>query len=414
MHRRATAAVLLPVLLLASPAWAQRDVSTGIETTFAQRVPLNIAPFSALDGTSAEDALRLEQIVTSDLEFSGVFAVQRGQIPLATNGDRQGLIEVRGALLLRGGGPHFEGRVIDVGSKEQIGGKRYNFDEAQTRQIAHHFADEVVRMVTGEAGIATTHVLYRRKSENRWEVIMADYDGYNPRVVLSQTVPLVYPRWVDESKALTYTSFRYGKPDLFIRYLSEPASEVLARYDGTNYSVDWSKAHERMAASLSKDGNAEIYVMDKKGKPTNRLTHSRAIDTSPSWSPTGREIVFTSDRPGTPQIYVMESNGGNVRRLTFHSNYNESPCWSPKGDWIAFVSRIEGRFQLCVMRPDGSDVTQLTTDYAEHEDPRWAPNGRHLIYSQRGAGEAVISIIDTGTGGTRILAEGDTPDWSFR
>jgi TolB protein len=103
-----------------------------------------------------------------------------------------------------------------------------------------------------------------------------------------------------------------------------------------------------------------------------------------------------------------------VRRLTFDGNYNESPCWSPKGDLIAFVSRIEGRFQICTVRPDGSDLRQVTSDYADHEDPRWAPNGRHLVYSQQRGAETVISIIDTGTGGKRVLAEGQTPDWSFR
>lgn len=413
MHLRSFASFAIITLIAPALATAQ-DVRTGIETTFSQRIPLNIAPFAAIDGTNLDDAMRLEQIVTADLEFSGIFEIHRGQVPLATNGDSDGLIELRGALFLRGGETHFEGRLVDVDGKQQIGGKRYKFDASQTRQIAHHFADEVVEMLTGEEGIATTRILYRREADQYWEIVMADYDGYNPRVLLKQTVPVLYPRWIDESTALTYTSFRYGKPDLFIRYLSEPSSRTLASYEGTNYSVDWSKAHGRMVASLSKDGNAEIYILDRDGKLGKRLTHSRAIDTSPSWSPTGREIAFTSDRPGTPQIYVMESNGGNVRRLTFLGNYNESPCWSPKGDRIAFVSRIEGRFQLCTIHPDGGEMRQITTDDASHEDPRWAPNGRHLVFSHRGAGETVISIIDTETGGTRILAEGQTPDWSFR
>lgn len=406
--------MLLSIVVPAAAAAQEGDVRTGIKTTFAQRIPLNIAPFSAIDGTRPDQAIQLEQIITADLEFSGLFKIQRGQIPLATNGDSEGLIELRGALFMRRDEPYFEGRVVDVSSKEQIGGKRYRFDAGNSRAIAHHFADEVVKMLTGESGIAKTSVLYRRKTEREWEIVMADYDGYNPRVLLKQTVPLVYPRWIDNDDAITYTSFRYGKPDLFIRYLKEPSSRMLASYEGTSYSVDWSQEEDMMAASLSMDGNAEIYLIDTKGKVKRRLTHSRAIETSPSWSPTGREIVFTSDRPGTPQLYIMESGGANVRRLTFEGGYNESPCWSPKGDLIAFVSRIEGHFQICTIRPDGSDMRLVTRGEGDHEDPRWAPNGRHLVFTRNLSGNTVISIIDTGTGGTRILAEGDTPDWSFR
>jgi Tol biopolymer transport system component len=56
----------------------------------------------------------------------------------------------------------------------------------------------------------------------------------------------------------------------------------------------------------------------------------------------------------------------------------------------------------------------LTDEAVNHEDPRWAPNGRHIIFTEQRGGENVITIIDIGTGGRRILAKGDTADWSAR
>ncbi|MFQ5510502.1 MAG: Tol-Pal system beta propeller repeat protein TolB [Candidatus Krumholzibacteriia bacterium] len=407
---------LILALLVTMPlaAAAQSEVELGIRSSFASRIPLAIAPFSSIDGTSVEDVLALERIVTADLEFSGVFKIQRGRIPAAHNGDAEGLVEVRGAMFLYREAPHFEGRVIDVETGQQIGAKRYRFKHEQVRQIAHHFSDEVVRMLTGEKGIASTHVVYRRKNGDRWEVVMSDYDGHNPRALLRQSVPILYPRWVDKGRALAYTSFRHGKPDLFLRNLKETSSKQLAGFDGLNYSVDWSAKRKEMLVTLSKDGNPEIYIMNTHGKIRRRLTHSRAIDVSPSWSPSGRELAFTSDRPGNPHIYIMEADGSNVRRLTFAGKYNESPAWSPKGGYIAFVSRIDGFFQLCTIRPDGTGFQVLTGDPVNHEDPRWAPNGRHLIYTEERDGESVISIIDIGTNGRRILAQGKNPDWSAR
>lgn len=406
--------VVIVCILLPGHVFGQSEVELGIRTTFAELIPLSIAPFIAVDGSRPDDAMELERLVTTDLKFSGLFRIEHVAVPLAANGGKEGLVEVRGTLIQRGDRTQFEGRVIDVSTKLQIGGKRYRVKENQIRQIAHHFADEVVRMLTGEAGIATTRIVYRRRTEEHWEIVMSDYDGYNPQVLLRQSVPLVYPRWSDGGKALLYSSFRYGQPDLFVRYLAEPASKPLARFDGLNYSVDWCEARKELAATLTKDGNAEIYILNKKGEVKRRLTHNRAIDCSPSWSPSGREILFTSDRVGNPQVYIMESSGGNVRRLTFQGAYNASPAWSPKGDLVVFVSRIDGFFQLCTIRPDGSEFRALTHEAVGHEDPRWAPDGRHIVYTERRGGENAISIIDIGSGGRRILAQGETGDWSVR
>ena len=84
-------------------------------------------------------------------------------------------------------------------------------------------------------------------------------------------------RWLDRDKALAYTSFRYGKADLFLRYISKASSARLADFEGLNYSVDWSEKRKEMLVTLSKDGNPEIYIMNKRGKIRRRLTHSRAM-----------------------------------------------------------------------------------------------------------------------------------------
>lgn len=405
------------IVVFASSAFAQSEmdeVQLKIRKTIELRIPLTIRPFTADKGTKGDNAVSIEKVVKQDLGFSGLFILESYRVRTRTTALTEGLIEIRGRTTIHGSDTYFEGSVIDAESGQVIGGKRYRLKGSQTRAIAHHFSDEVVHMLTGEQGIARTQILFRRVVEGKWEVVLSDYDGYNPRVLLRQSVPAMYPRWIDKNKAVTYTSFRHGKPDLFVRILKEPKSKMLASFDGLNYAVDWSDKRREIVATLSKDGNAELYVMSKAGQVKRRLTHSRAIETSPSWSPTGREIVFTSDRIGTPQVYIMENNGSNVRRLTFKGTYNESPAWSPKGDWIAFVSRIDGFFQLCTIRPDGSDFARLTDVAVHHEDPRWAPNGRHLVFSEELGGVHTISIIDIGTGAKRILSQGETPDWSIR
>jgi len=318
---------------------------------------------------------------------------------------------VRGKIYRDSGGVSFEGTVTDLGSGDFMGGKKYGVGDKDVRRVAHHFADEVVRLVTGETGVASTQIVYTRRVGDKWELVVSDYDGYNPRVLIRQAVPLLEPRWMDENRAVAYTSFRNGKADLFVRYLAEGQSRGLANYSGTNTAVDWSGSQGLLLAALSKDGNSEIYLLEKNGHISQRLTHNRAIDTSPCWSPGGREIVFLSDRSGSPQLYVMERDGGNVRRLTFTGGYNASPAWSPRGDLIAFSTRMGAEFQIAVITPDGRDGRLITKDDRSHEDPRWAPDGRHLVCTERGR-EETVSVVDIVTGGKRILAQGSDPDWS--
>jgi TolB protein len=351
-------------------------------------------------------------VLFTDLEFTGLFRVTRGNPTVVGMDKANSPVLVKGRVWLEAGNVQFEGLVSDAATGDFLGGKKYRVRNGRERLIAHHFADEVVRLTTGEQGVASTHIVYVRKVEGNWELVMADYDGYNPRVLVRQAVPMLNPRWVDKNLAIVYTSYRAGKADLYIRYVSEPKSTPIANHPGINYIADWSKERDLLVAALTKDGNSELYLMEKGGGLRQRLTYNRSIDTSPCWSPSGREITFTSDRSGRPQIYIMERDGSNVRRLTFVGSYNESPAWGPKGDLIAFVSRIGNEFQLAAISPDGRDGRLITRDAMSHEDPRWAPNNRHLIYTQGRGEEEVISVVDIVTGGKRILAQGANPDWS--
>jgi len=402
--------LVLLACLWAVPAAAQKDVwPDPIVQEKAFVIPLWFPGVTA-DGNNTKFSQRIEQVVLTDLQFSGLFDVHRNE-PTTAGMQGTNAVVVRGRVFQDATGLAFEGTVTDVGSGDFMGGKKYAITEKDLRRVSHHFADEVVKLVTGEKGIASTQIVYTRRVGDKWELVVSDYDGYNPRVLVRQTVPLLAPRWMDGNKAIAYTSFRDGKADLFVRYVDQNTSRGFANYSGSNTAADWSNRASLMVAALSKDGNTEIYALDKAGKLRQRLTHNRAIDTSPCWAPGGREIVFLSDRSGSPQLYIMESGGGNVRRITFTGGYNASPAWSPRGDLIAFSTRMGSEFQIATITPDGRDGHLVTKDGTSYEDPRWAPNGRHVVCTARGRGETV-SVVDIVTGGKRILAEGSDPDWS--
>ena len=93
----------------------------------------------------------------------------------------------------------------------------------------------------------------------------------------------------------------------------------------------------------------------------------------PALSPDSRKIAFTSTRDGNAEIYVMNADGGGLRRLTNDPSLDEYPTWSPDGQWIAFHSDRDGDLDIYIARPDGSDVRQLTDNDDIDMEPSWSP-----------------------------------------
>jgi len=91
-------------------------------------------------------------------------------------------------------------------------------------------------------------------------------------------------------------------------------------------------AASKIAFTATRDGNAEIYVMDAAdGSNQTNLTNHSSDDSFPTWSPDGTQIAFRSNRDDVNhEIYVMDADGSNLTRLTNNSSVDLQPAWSPE------------------------------------------------------------------------------------
>ncbi|OGA25866.1 MAG: Tol-Pal system beta propeller repeat protein TolB [Betaproteobacteria bacterium RIFCSPLOWO2_02_FULL_67_26] len=388
--------------MLAFPPAARAVLTIEIVGTGANQFPVAIVPFRAEPGLQQP----VTPVVSADLARSGLFRMvdagglnpppyEPQDVDYATWRARGADAVVIGTIApLPGGRYDIRFRLMDVAKQAQLAGFAYTATGAQLRHTAHRIADAIYEKLTGDRGVFSTRITYIVKRGARYELQVADADGYGAQTVLASNEPIISPAWSPDGTQLAYVSFEQKKPVVYVQSLTTGGRRAVANFWGSNSAPAWSPDGRRLAVVLSKDGGSQIYLVNADGSGVTRLTQSSAIDTEPNFSPDGELLLFTSDRGGAPQIYGMTAAGGEVRRLTFDGTYNVSPRFSPDGKSFTFIQRNGSRFNVAVQDLATRQV-QVLTDGSADESPSFAPNGRMILYATEVRGRGILSAVSS-------------------
>lgn len=162
----------------------------------------------------------------------------------------------------------------------------------------------------------------------------------------------------------------------------------VAAYAGANGLIVWQRTDHF--------NQSEIWTMRANGTGKTQLTRT-GNNQQPSWSPDGKKIVFVSSRDGTAEIYVMDADGANPTRLTNNGDYEGDPVFSPDGTKIAFEAFASTDYEIYVMNADGSGAANITNNAAEDRLPKWKPDGSRIAFQSNRDGAAVYLMSPTGT-----------------
>ena len=397
-----------------APARAQ-PVEVDINKGVIQPLSIAVPAFGGTDARTGDLGAQIAEVVAKDLQRSGFFhplnpsnfpekALNIGvqpQFNLWRGANAQDLVNGQ-ASTDADGRLRVDFRLWDVFNQSQLIGTQFTSTPDNWRRVAHKIADAVYTKLTGQGPYFDTRIVFVAESGSKTHRVkrlaIMDQDGANPSYLTNGAYVVLSPRFSSSNQQITYAALSKDAVRVYLFDIETGRRETIGSFSGEMaFAPRFSPDGAKVALSVEKNGNTDIYVVDLRSRESRRLTSDPAIDTSPSYSPDGSQIVFTSDRGGKPQLYVMSAEGGGAHRITFGGGQYTTPVWSPKGDLIAATKQTGGEFHIVTMHPDGSGEHVLTTSFLD-EGPTWAPNGRVLMFSHEtsGAGPRLFTIDVSG------------------
>jgi Tol biopolymer transport system component len=178
-----------------------------------------------------------------------------------------------------------------------------------------------------------------------------------------------------------------------------------------NSGVEWDKVG---LVPNSCGGKLGICVITVDNTNSIKLTSIKEDGGNPNWSPDGKKIAFATSRDGKAEIYVMNADGANPVNLTHTgSPWFNGLVWSPDGKKIAFISYLDGNNdEIYVMNVDGTDLVNLTNNPTDDRGAVWSPDSRKIAFVSDRDGNSDIYVVDVDGSNLVRLTNNDANDYS--
>ena len=210
-----------------------------------------------------------------------------------------------------------------------------------------------------------------------------------------------------------------------------------------------------------KDGNPEIYSMEKNGSDSKRLTNSSRSENNPKLSLNGKYLSFLVDKNSIKELYIleMEENGKQVQisekglnvedffwspdsqkitykakdgdqvhdiylydvvkditnKVTNNISIEKLGNWSPDGEWIVYsvIKGDEDKVGIFKKNPSGVDEVRLTENFEDH-NPLWSPDGKRIAFlSTRGSDDIDIYTLNIENNEEKNITASQGNDFDF-
>ena len=219
----------------------------------------------------------------------------------------------------------------------------------------------------------------------------------HPRRIGNDGGDKLEPTVSPDGRRIAFVSTRDGNREI---YVMDRNGQNQTRLTFTPYDEsepDWS--NQNRIAYVARSGfESEIFVMNPDGTGQDRLTTNTWADASPSWSPTGTQLTYASRQTGPWDVWTMSSTGTNPVNLTESTHVDNEPDWSPDGFRIVFTSnRNANRRHIYRISSTGTQLTPVTSGNHDNAQAAWAPDSDHIAFVSTRDGQQELYIVSAET-----------------
>ena len=426
----------------APPTQQPSEIGVSISLSGGPAPKLAVPNFIPAAADLKTPADLIGQVVWDDLRFEREFDLiprnSYGPITPATSLDAVPFAEwkelgadfvVIGAVRQNASSLTVQVRLFDIAQQKSVWAKEYTAAANNPRAFAHTISDELHMDTRKLQGVARTKLAFASdrdgekargtvEQRNIKEIYIADYDGENQRRVTVNRSLAINPSWSADGRAIAYTSYRRGYPDVYVSYIYQGKMDQPTGGTETihNFLPAFSPDGMRIAFMTNRDGNMEIYVVNRDGSNLRRVTRHPGNDSTPTWSPAGNQIAFTSDRSGSPQIYIVDADGMEQPRRITSESWADRATWSPAPyNEIAYAGRTGPGFDIKIFSLEQGQIRTITDGTGSNESPAWSPNGRHLAFASTRSGRThIFTVARDGNDLRQVTQMGNNvqPSWS--
>ena len=201
----------------------------------------------------------------------------------------------------------------------------------------------------------------------------------------------------------------YDTYDIFTSRPDGSALAQLTKVKGYDAEATVCGRDGSIVFTSTRDGDLELYRMDKDGQNVKRLTSTPGYDGGAFFNADCTRIVWRASRPrpgkelddyrallaeglvrpSKLEIMIASADGSEAMQLTNLDAASFAPFFHPTEDAIVFSSNFGDRrgreFDLWAMRTDGSGLRRITHAPGFDGFPHFSPDGRLLAFSSNRA-----------------------------
>jgi WD40 repeat protein len=246
-------------------------------------------------------------------------------------------------------------------------------------------------------------VVYRRVLEN---------DPLSWRPVLAMPGAAYDPCWPPDGKSIVFRSSNdTEKGAILIASPDQPEPRILAKNTLINDPLSWAGDGKHISFAASRNGNADIYMVNIVTGEQTRVTSHAAMDRSPAFTGHDNQIIFSSDRSGRDEIYIKNIDSGQIVQLT-NDGGNILPSVAPNGQRIAWVKSGTGVY---ISDQKSGKVIRANGPFKIAHKPAWSYDGRYIAVAAKDWGNMDIYLLKSdGSAALRLTKTAwneMTPNW---